>query len=68
MEGMISKEILPLQEDYIVLGLSTSTMDHWAQGLIVKILEITHEQWLYRNIHVRDATAGVKATARKEEM
>ena len=41
MEEMISKEILPLQEDYFLLGSNTSTVDQWAQGLIVKLLEVT---------------------------
>jgi hypothetical protein len=68
MEGMISKEILPLQEDHITLGNGKLTIDQWSQGLVVKLLEVTHGQWLYRNIHVHDATAGVAATARKEEI
>ena len=68
MEGMISKEILPLQEDYIALGTGKLTIDQWAQGLVIKLLEVTHGQWLYRNVHVHDATAGIAATARKEEI
>ena len=68
MKGMISKEILPLQEDHITLGHGKLTLDQWAQGLVIKLLEVTHGQWLYRNIHVHDATAGVAATARKEKI
>ena len=52
MEGMISKDIIPT----------------WTQGLVTKLLKATHGQWLYRNIHVHEATAGIKATARNEEI
>ena len=38
------------------------------RGLVTKLLEATHGQWLYRNIHVHDDIAGVEATARKEEI
>ena len=55
MEGMITKEILPLQEDYIALGTGKLTINQWAQGLVIKLLEVTHGQWLYRNVHVHDA-------------
>ncbi len=68
MEGMITKEILPFQEDHITLGHGKLTIDQWAQGLVVKLLEVTHGQWLYRNFHVNDATDGVAATVRKEEI
>ena len=65
MEGMISKEILPLQEDHITLGHGKLTLDQWAQGLVIKLPEVMHGKWLYRNIHVHDATAGVADTARR---
>ncbi len=68
MEGIISKEILPLQEDFIKLGNEKLTLDQLAQGVVFKLLEVTHGQWLYQNIHVHDATAGVEATAQKEEI
>ena len=38
------------------------------QGLVTKLLEATHGQWLYRNVHVHDNIAGVTANARKEEI
>ena len=36
--------------------------------LITKLLEVTHGQWLYRNVVVHDATAGRLALTRKEEI
>ena len=34
----------------------------------MKLLEITHGQWLYRNVQVHDAISGLKAVERKEEL
>ena len=34
----------------------------------MRLLEVTHDQWIYRNMHVHDATAGMEATAIKEEI
>ena len=31
-------------------------------------MEITHGQWLYRNVQVHDSQSGVLATLRKEEL
>ena len=68
MEGMISKKMLPIQADYVELGECVLTLDKWTQELTVKLLEVTHGQWLYRNVHVHDAIAGLAVTARKEEI
>lgn len=68
MEGMISKEILALQEEHVEAGECKLSLRAWAQGLITKLLEATHGQWLYRNMHVHDTVSGVVATARKEEI
>ena len=68
MEGMFTKEMMPIQADYVELGECSLSLNKWAQGLVVKLLKITHGQWLYRNVHVHDAVAGVAATARKEEI
>jgi hypothetical protein len=40
----------------------------WAKGLVIKLLETTHGQWLYRNVHVHDAISGALATSKKEEL
>ncbi len=68
MEGMISKEILPIQQDYVDLGERTLSLEAWAHGLVVKLLEVNHGQWLYRNVHVHDKVAGVAVMACKEEI
>ena len=68
MEGMISRRIVDIQRDFLrVKGLSWK-LDKWASGLVVKLLEITHGQWLYRNVVVHDARAGSLAIVRKERI
>ncbi len=37
-------------------------------GLVTWLLEITHGQWLYRNVVVHDKVAGRLAVTRKEEI
>ena len=45
-----------------------TTAERWTEELITKLLEVTHGQWLYRNIQVHDKVAGTLATLRKEEI
>ena len=35
---------------------------------MIKLMEITHGQWLYRNVQVHDTISGILATRRKEEL
>jgi hypothetical protein len=68
MEGMISKEVLNLY--YSTSWDNEEDLpepSQWSKGLVDKFLEVTHRQWLYRNIHVHDAISGALATAKKEE-
>jgi hypothetical protein len=44
------------------------SLDKWCTGLITRLLEITHGQWLYRNYIVHDPVSGTIATAKKEEL
>ena len=44
------------------------SVETWAKGLVIKLLEITHGQWLYRNVVVHDKTTGDLVSRRKEEI
>ena len=66
MEGMVSKECKALQYQYSVIRGSKHSVDKWAWGLVTRLLEVTHGQWLYRNIQVHDSVTGTIATKRKE--
>ena len=68
MEGMISKEIIHLQSEYYEAQGGRLTPKVWARTLVVKLLEVTHGQWIYRNILVHDAMTGTLATRCKEKL
>ena len=57
MEGMICKEIGRIQRT-----------EKWGVGLVTKLLEVTHGQWLYHNIQVHDKISGTLVTLRKEDL
>ncbi len=68
MEGMVCKKIRGIQEAYTMIkGTHTSTL-RWTTGLILKLLETTHGQWLYHNVQVHDAIAGTRVTTWKEQI
>jgi hypothetical protein len=68
LQGMISKELVALQQHFYAVNSSQMTLDRWSSGLITRLLEITHGQWLYQNFIVHDPVSGTIATAKKEEL
>jgi hypothetical protein len=68
LEGMIPTEITSIQRQYIAVNGSCMSLDKWCTGLIIRLLEIMHGQWLYRNYIVHDPVSGTIATAKKEEL
>ena len=68
MEGMISKEWVKLQREHYTIFGGKYTPAKWAQLLVTKLLEVTHGQWLYRNIQIHDSSTGLLATQRKEKL
>ena len=68
LEGMISKEITGIQRQYHALNGSTMSLEKWSSGLVTRLLEITHGQWVYWNFIVHNPVSGTIATARKEEL
>ena len=67
-EGMISKEITCIQKSYLALSSYHLSIERWTTGLITKLLEVTHGQWLYRNVHLHDSISGTSAALCKEEI
>jgi len=67
-EGMISKELVELQKFALVESESRMTVDSGAKALVIKLIEVTHGQWIYRNVVVHDRTAGDLVSRRKEEI
>jgi hypothetical protein len=68
MEGMICKCMRGIQSLYYYGEGTCLYPEQWAQGLIMKLLEATHGQWIYRNIQIHDSVAGTKATLWKEDI
>ena len=68
MEGMISRELVELQKYALVEAESRLTVDSWAKTLVIKLIEVAHGQWIYRNVVVHDKTAGELVMRRKEEI
>jgi hypothetical protein len=50
MERMVCKEIRAIQRTHSSLtGLRCNT-ERWGRELVTRLLEVTHGQWLYRNV------------------
>jgi hypothetical protein len=68
MEGMVCKKIRVIQSSYSSgTGLCCNTAN-WGRDLVIQLLEVTHGQWLYRNVQAHDRISGTLATQRKEEL
>ena len=65
MEGMICKSIQDIQSIHATVSGSSISIKSWTSGLIIKLLEITHRQWLYRYIQVHDSTSGTLRTEKR---
>ena len=68
MEGMLSRELVEVQKYALVEKESRMMVDKWAKELVIRLFEISHGQWLYRNVIVHDRTAGELVTQWKEEI
>ena len=58
MEGKISTEILTLQNTVLGCSPSKLTIASWGKQLISQILQISHAQWVFRNVSLHDKAAG----------
>jgi hypothetical protein len=58
MEGMICRGFKRLQEMYTTVEGSRVTGEQWDTGVIIKLLQTTHGQWLYRCVQVHDRVTG----------
>ncbi len=68
MEGMLSKHVLGIQQDYWRLHGWRGNAEKWARTLITELMECTHGQWLYRNVMVHDRWCGTAHSLRKEQL
>ena len=68
MEGMVPKGLQEIQSTYSAIEGSNISPEQWTVGVIIKLMETTHCQWLYWCIQVHDKAQGTQATLRKEEL
>ena len=69
MEGIIYKKMMVIHQGYLDLRgtyVTPTTPTPWDKVLIVLLIEITHDQWLYQNVHVHDTVTWLHATRRTE--
>ena len=62
------REVTAIQKKFVAAGDCNLSMENWAKGLVAKLLEVTHGQWLYRNVVVHDLVGGFEAVKRKQEL
>jgi len=67
-EGMVSKHLIELQKDYYGITGSRRSVEKWIRGVITQLLQITHTQWIYRNVVVHDKTVGTLVSDYKCEL
>ena len=68
MEGMVSKDMRNIQRTHASVSGMRHNTERWGVELVTRLLEVTHGQWLYRNVQVHDRMTGTLATQRKEEL
>ncbi len=68
MEGMLSWRLVGLQANQYALTGEGLQLLSWASQLVIRLLEVTHGQWIYRNIQVHDEAQGMLCTQEKERL
>jgi hypothetical protein len=68
MEGMVCTRICSVQEAYSMIKGTHTSASCWKTGLILKLLETTHGQWLYQNVQVHNTVADTRVKLQKEQI
>ena len=58
MEGMGPKSLITAQFEHWHMSGEGPHPKKWASQLVVRLLKITHGQWIYRNVQVHESTCG----------
>ena len=66
--GMISTKLLAIQSTHFHTTGESYHATRWIAGLITKLLQVTHMQWIYRCMLVHDRTTGVLILAHKADL
>ena len=68
LEGKVSVRLRRLQEFFLIGCDTLLTIDDWMRGFINKLLEISHSQWIYRNLTKHHASQGTIALKAREDL
>jgi hypothetical protein len=68
MEGVVCHHARDIQTIYSTVEGSTIPPLQWTEGLVIKLLEATHGQWLYWCVQIHDNATGTRVTVRKKEI
>eukprot|EP00956_Cyclotella_meneghiniana_P010073 scaffold13929_cov79-Cyclotella_meneghiniana.AAC.3 len=68
MEGMVATELSVLIDNGGIIKETELEGQKIVRGLILKLLEITHGLWIFRNLMVHDAVGGIFACERKDKL
>ena len=58
MEGRITKKFLDIQSHHLMDAEGYLSGYDWVKTFISKILQITHSQWIFRNMTLHDCNGG----------
>ena len=66
--GMVINKLLWIQSSQSTKSNLLFRTMHWITGFIPQLLQVTHTQWIYRCVLVRDRTAGMLISTHKEDL
>ena len=65
---MVTRQIRDMQTVYMGNLDATYTVDHWMRDFVCKLMGLSHEIWLARNLMQHHKTKGMIAIKTKEEL
>lgn len=68
MEGKVATALFRLQEHYLTVSPSRLTIASWARQFLSRLLQITHAQWVFRNVTLHDTATGYLVERKREEI
>lgn len=68
MEGKVSSEIRRKQELYMLSAPTHMKLKTWMATFVSHILQISHSQWLYRNMTLHHRDHGTRELRRRQEI
>jgi hypothetical protein len=67
-EGCISSHFYDIQQFHLSMSSSFLNGSNWTKQFIAKILQLTHLQWIYRNISLHDKRQGYLRNKQLEDL